>query len=222
MHEPYEYREIRVAKGKWPEVTQDARRLAGELAAAGATLIGVFVAEIGAPASDGIVLTAWRDAEAVWPDGLVLPDAETLRVDRLVATVRPTEPERLSERASPGGPPATLDRSGVYAHRWFDLAEADWPEFVALSEGAWPDFEGINEGTRVIGFFRDRDAEAGRARVLLLTRYPSLAAWELSRTYEAAPREGTDPARYAAARQAFGRRAQLTDTTIVRTYRLRA
>jgi hypothetical protein len=206
VHEAYEYREIRVARGKWPAVVQDAPRIAGELASAGGLLIGIFAAEIGAPASDGIVLTA----NATWPAGLEIPDTQTLRVDQLDATVRPTEP------------PTDLDHSGIYAHRWFDLGEADWREFVALSEGAWPHFEGINEGTRVIGFFRDRGAAAGKARVLLLTRYPSLAAWELSRTYEATAREGADPASYGAARQAFGRRAQLTESTIVRTYRLRA
>ena len=113
-------------------------------------------------------------------------------MEPLTATVRPTTAEPL---------PAD---DGVYAHRWFDIDPADWDEFLALSEGAWPGFEAANPGVRIHGFFR-----AGADRVLLVTRYPSLAAWESSRN-------ATDDAGGAN----FRRRHQLTKTTIVRTYRL--
>ena len=181
--EPYRYVEIRVDRGAWPGVVAAARTQPE-------SVVGLFGAEIGAPASDGVVLSTGSAP-------VDLPGASVLATTRLQPTVRPVER------------PAGLDASGVYAHRWFDLAAADVEELIALSEGAWPEFEAATPGTRVIGLFRSLDAAEGRARVLLLTYYPSLADWERSR------------ATGGAARAAFARRHQLTDSTIVRTYRLR-
>ena len=147
---------------------------------------GLFVPQIGA-ASETVEVIVRGDLPP-----LTTATAET--VDRLVATVRPTATDPL---------PAD---DGVYALRWFEIDPADWPEFLALSEGAWPGFEGANPGVRIHGFFRSGD---GGERVLLVTRYPSLASWETSRN-------ATDEAGGAN----FRRRHQLTRSTIVRTYRL--
>ena len=147
---------------------------------------GLFVPQIGA---------ASETVEVIIPGELpALADATVEAVDRITATVRPTTPDAL---------PAD---DGVYAHRWFDIDPADWDEFLALSEGAWPGFEAANPGVRIHGFFRA--GEQGE-RVLLVTRYPSLAAWETSRN-------ATDDAGGAN----FRRRHELTKTTTVRTYRL--
>lgn len=146
---------------------------------------GLFVPQIG-DTSDSLVLITAADGV---PQGV---DARVHAVDRIVATVRPTATDPLAAD------------DGVYAHRWFDIDPADWDEFLALSEGAWPGFEGANPGVRIHGFFR-----SGDDRVLLVTRYPSLAAWETSRN-------ASDDAGGAN----FRRRHQLTRSTIVRTYRL--
>lgn len=180
MADVYRYTEFRVPKGGWGEVIAGAR--------SDAAVIGLFAAEIGAPASDGVLLTT--DADVGLP-------AEVLASHRMAPTARPAER------------PTGLDPSGVYAHRWFDVAAADVDEVVALSASAWPDFEAGTPGTRIIGLFRVLDLPEPDGRLLLLTYYPSLAAWESSRATE------------GSAREAFIRRHQLTESTIVRTYRLR-
>src|SRR5205085_295124 len=125
---------------------------------------GLFVPQIG-DASETLVLIV---PSAVWRQSPVVDASYCLQteVETLTATVRPTS-----------GEPLAAD-DGVYAHRWFDIDPADWDEFLALSEGAWPGFEAANPGVRIHGFFR---AGTQGERVLLVTRYPSLASWETSR-----------------------------------------
>jgi hypothetical protein len=141
---------------------------------------GVFSPQIGEESDTFVAIASAAPA-----------DADALADDAIVTTVRPVDDQPLTD-------------DGVYAHRWFDIDAADWPEFLALSEGAWPGFEGANPGVRIVGFFR-----CGDDRVLLVTRYPSLASWETSRN---APDD--------AGGANFRRRHQLTKSTIVRTYRL--
>ena len=149
----------------------------------GATTWGLFAPLIGAASEtlEVVVAGALRS----------LTSATVEASASLTATVRPTDASPLSD-------------DGVYALRWFDIDPVDWPEFLALSEGAWPGFEGANPGVRIHGFFR-----SGEDRVLLVTRYPSLASWETSRN---APDD--------AGGANFRRRHELTRSTIVRTYRL--
>ena len=123
-------------------------------------------------------------------------DVVESKVERLIATVRPTEPT----------PPT---KPGVYAHRRFEIQERDWPEFLDLSESAWPSFES-DFGVEVVGFWRSLDVEPPRARVFLLTYYPDLSTWERSR------RPTKD------ARERFVRRHELTEHTVVVTTELRS
>jgi quinol monooxygenase YgiN len=150
--------------------------LRDELAATGVTPWALLIGQIGVPAGEVEVLVA----------GELAPSIDAVRTARLETTVRPTSDE-----------PPGLD--GVYALREFVTAPADVDELVALSAEAWPTFESANEGVRVLALFRDLD-EVGR--LLLVTRYPDLAAWERSRN---APE--------------FQRRNALTTASIVRTYR---
>lgn len=145
----------------------------------------LLVAQIGARADEVELIVATGAAPA-------LTTATVESVQPLEATVRPTTGDRITDE-------------GAVALRWFQIVESDWPEFLALSEGAWPGFEAAHEGVRIHGFFRTPDDPT---RVLLVTRYPSLAAWETSRN---APDHagGAD----------FRRRHELTVSTIVRTYR---
>jgi hypothetical protein len=196
MHERYEYRTIRIERGAWPPVAAAVSAL--DLAEAGGALFGLWRGEIGWWNDEGAVMTSWTSAPVhELLDGL--PGVLDSTVERVEATVRPVEPE----------PPTT---DGVYAHRWFEVAADDVDEFIELSTGAWPDFERAHDGTEVIGLFRGIDDPG---RLLLLTRYASLAMWEQSRPYNPNPSEGTD-----AARAKFMRRAELTRRTGVRLSRL--
>lgn len=118
----------------------------------------------------------------------------------LTATARPMSSDRDD---APVGP-------GVFALRWFECRPDDATEFVELSAAAWPAFEAANAGTRIFGLFRagdpDADRAPGAARLLLCTRYPSLAAWESSRADTRSPE--------------FRRRAELTLRTQVSIWRL--
>jgi hypothetical protein len=100
-----------------------------------------------------------------------------------------------------------LSPGGVFAHRWFELDPADWDEFLALSTEAWPAFESAY-GAKIVAFLRSEDDPG---RVLLITRYPSMAAWEESRGVLRQDME---------AGRKFLRRRELTRRSIVRTGRL--
>lgn len=178
-------------------------RVAQRVEDAGGRIFGLWRGEIGWHNDEGVVMSAWPSgAEPGHPALDQIADVVDSSVTRLVATVRPTSSE------------APVD-DGIYAHRWFECAESDWPEFLELSEGAWPDFEAAFDGTRIIGFWRSVDAPTGIVRVLLITRYTSLAAWELSRPYAPETVAGAEQARAK-----FMRRAELTQRTIVRITRL--
>lgn len=200
MNEYYEYRRIRVAPRSWRRVAPALQERAGAVRAAGGTLFGAFIGQIGLGANEGVVLTAWPDVAGLEKARLAvegIDDVLESRVERFGATVRPTAPV----------PPA---EPGVYAFRFFEILDESWPEFLELSEGAWPSFERTN-GVRVLGFWRSLDVEPPAARVLLLTWYPSLAVWERSRGHH--PDTRTEPEAW----QRFLRRAELTEDTVVFT-----
>lgn len=204
MHEYYDYRTLRVAPRSWRRVAERKPAIVSTVVAAGGTLYGVWTGQIGLGANEGVLITAWPDQEGLDKSGAlgaeIIEQLVAQTGERLVATVRPERPE----------PPV---RPGIYAHRWFELAERDWAEFLSLSEAAWPEFES-SYGAQILGLFRSLDTKAPRARALLLTYYPSLAVWERSRG------EGDPSATARGLRQRFARRHELTDSTIVRTTHL--
>ncbi len=194
MNETYEYRRFKVGAGAWESFAERLRGEGARIAAEhGGTLFGVWRGQIGMEANEGIALTAWPDEQALAEGATALSRlwaaALESRAERLVATLRPDQPT----------PPP---QDGVYAFRFFSLAEADWPEFADLSGRAWPGFEGGYDA-HIHGFFRSLDAAPPDARVLLLTRYASLAVWEASRA--------------DTGRAEFQRRHKLTRATIVCT-----
>ena len=200
MNEFYEYRRIRVAPRSWRRVGSALHERSEAVRAAGGTPYGVFTGQIGLGANEGVVLTAWPDPAGIGKGRIAVEGIDEVldsRVERLAATVRPTEPTPPSE-------------PGVYAFRFFEIRDESWPEFLELSNGAWPSFERTN-GVRVHGFWRSLDVEPPDARVLLLTWYPSLAVWETSRGYH--PDTKTERETY----QRFVRRAALTEATVVFT-----
>lgn len=204
MEERYEYRTIRIERAAWRKVAESIHsECADTINRAGGSLFGLWRGEIGYANDEGIVMTAWpphTEPDQSATDGI--PGVTESDVVRLVATVRPAAPE-----------PPTDD--GIYVHRWFDTSEEHWSEFVELSQAAWPDFEGGFPGTRIVGLWRSLDTPPPALRVLLITRYPTLAVWERSRLYEAERVPGVDEAR-----RKFLRRAELTDRTIIRMARL--
>lgn len=202
MHEHYEYRRIRIAPRSWRAAVEHVRgpgRAAVE--SHGGSLFGFWRGQIGLGADEGVIISSWPGAGEPTEHGAAVIEGMTPLVEssheRLVATVRPTTTEPPPEQ-------------GIYAHRWFDIQESSWPEFLELSEAAWPEFESSFD-TRIIGFWRSLDVESPRARVLLLTRYASLAVWEESRPTPSSARGA------GGFSERFIRRHQLTDSTIVVT-----
>ena len=95
-----------------------------------------------------------------------LPDhIELLTTIALKPTSRPTEHS-----------PRT--KAGVYVFRWFNIEPQNVDEIVALSGTAWPSFEKYFDA-EIQGLFVE--AVKVPSRMLLLTRYGDLGAWELSR-----------------------------------------
>ncbi len=153
--------------------------LRDDLRSLGPRVWALLAGQIGVPAGELELLLVGEEVPSFHA-------ATIVRTTVLEATVRPTS----------GEPPAL---EGVYALREFVVAAEDLDEMVALSDAAWPTFEGDNPGVRILGLFRVVD-EPGR--LLLVTRYPNLAAWESSRN---SPE--------------FLRRNASTKSSIVRTYR---
>jgi len=152
----------------------------------------------------------WYDDQVVvmvaWPDGhrasgspaqawlAAGPGVASVAAAALVPTVRPTTTDRL-------------EAGGVFAHRWFDVDPGRTEEIVSLSAEAWPAFEGAYEAT-IHGLFRATD---GPGRLLLVTRYASVAEWERSR---GVGRSGSGE--LGRARENFERRRALTGRQVVR------
>ncbi len=157
MNEFYEYRRIRVAPRSWRRVGSALHERSEAVRAAGGTLYGVFTGQIGLGANEGVVLTAWPDPAGIGEGRVVVEGVDEVlesRVERLAATVRPTEPTPPSE-------------PGVYAFRFFEIRDESWPEFLELSDGAWPSFERTN-GVRVHGFWRDGESHGLPARIYVI------------------------------------------------------
>ena len=161
------------------------RRAVDDLRAAGATVVGAW---------SGAGSIGWWDDEVVvlagWPGGT---HGDIAGGEPLWATARPASIVPLA----PGG---------VFAHRWMHFEPSAWAEVLELSTGAWPAFE-RTYGATIEGFLRH---DAGD-RVLLITRYPSVAAWEQSRGIGS---DGGDDG--VEARRRFLRRRELTTRAIVR------
>ncbi len=195
MHKAYDYLTAELEKDALPTVRQflgDGIRDAGGLlwgAWLGAGSIGWYDDQV-------IAMVAWTaspgDARS-WLAGV--EGVGEVAVERMAATVRPQEP-------------APLPAGGVLAHRWFELYDAaDFDELMQLSADAWPAFEGSYDAA-VEGFFRSADDPR---RVLLVTRYGSVAEWERSRGVGQATSGDL-----AEARQRFRRRRELTRRQVVR------
>jgi hypothetical protein len=187
MHETYESRRFCTGPGEWEA------RAAALRAAAGDACFGLFRGQIGLEANEGVLVTVYPDAarlaQAVGALRVASDGARDVRTERMAATVRPTST----------APPT---RTGVYAFRSFEIADADSDEFASLSERAWPEFEESYDA-QIIGLWKSLDVRAPDARFHLLTRYASLATWEASRADVGRPE--------------FARRHKLTRATRVVT-----
>jgi hypothetical protein len=167
-------------------------------AAPGARLFGPWRAQIGP--SMNLVTRA-----TLWP-GEPPPVAEAADPD--IAALR----TRVLAILTRGETPPDPARGGIVTHRWFVLPAGRVAEMVAITTEAWTGFEGDTAG-EPLGLWQDR-AEAEPAHVLLMTWYPSLAAWEGSRFWNAAA-AGPDQARRAHWGALFARRRDmLLDTWV--------
>jgi hypothetical protein len=162
-------------------------------------VFGVFTSQIGLSANHVVLISAFPDEAAARATDLIGGAPCQVESDEFwEADPRPLAGETFPERA------------GVFSHRWFDVAEADWPRFRELSVTAWDNFEAVHD-SRVIGFWRSRTPPApGLIRVWLMAWYKNLAAWEASRWYL-----HSDRADAARAYDNFRARHELTVDTAV-------
>lgn len=210
MSDLYEYRTIRIQRGGWRSLAEEwARTMRTPVDEADPAPYALFAGMVGFATDEGVLMRTWRDEQAYIDRANKSLSAFTSVIEseaeRLLPSVRPLD--------------ASAPRvSGVYAHRWFWLQPQDWPEFQRLSEdGIWPYFE--SDGCHIVGLWRS--AEAGPlAKVLLITRYPSVAHWERTRLQSPHVPDGADDRLYRAAQDASRRRAELTERSIVRLTRL--
>jgi hypothetical protein len=169
MHEHYERVHFRVHRGRWPGVIEHIGARGAEVVERnGGRIFGLWRAHIGLPFEDGVLTL--QCADAATPLGaLALEGAEVdlSTSERLLATERPAEPD-------------TPKRSGIFIHRFYDVAEADWDEFYAMSVESWPRLT-ESFGSEVIAFWRCLDVRPPQARAHTITWYESFAAWETSR-----------------------------------------
>ncbi len=206
----YEYRTIRVKRGSWPQL---ADAVFGPVDAAtrevGGSVFAVCAGLIGFASDEGTIIRAWADDAALALEAERTLAAADVVIESTVRRLRPTG------RPLDSTPPRT---PGVYAHRWFWLQPQDWDEFQRLSEdGIWPFFE--SDGCEIVGLWRSAEP-APVSAALLITRYPSVAHWERTRLQSTEAPPGADEKLYRRAQDAGGRRAELTERTIVRLTRL--
>lgn len=143
-----------------------------EADAAADHVFGVFTPQIGLSANHVVLISAFPDEAATIASDLI--GGAPCAVER--HELWEPDPRPVAGEAFP-------ETHGVFSHRWFDVAEGDWPRFRELSVTAWDNFEAVHD-TRVIGFWRSRTPPApGLIRVWLMAWYADLAAWEGSRFY---------------------------------------
>ena len=164
------------------------------LEAIGGRFYGLWVAQFGLASDQLVLMTSWdrqQGVSASVEEALSSLEAvECIDHHMVVPTARPKSAE----------PPR---RPGTYVHRWFDVAPRNVDEIVELSATAWETFESTFE-VEVIGFFlRVVEPSANSTQLMLLNWYPSLAAWEASRNFDADPES----------KRNFLRRAELTTGT---------
>lgn len=157
---------------------------------------------IGAPATETVAITGYRDAEG-WLTAQNAPPhpGRAELVEGEEATLL------LGADGCPVEDTPAADRRLFYGLRRFTIRPSDWEEFVRLSaEGVWPVFR--LQGAAILGLFRTA-ATTSPLGVTLLTGYHSLSHWEATRT--AGPRPDIVPEeRWQGVREAVQARARLT------------
>ena len=164
------------------------------LEAIGGRFYGLWTAQFGLASNQLVLMTCWDRQQGV-PSSVEetlssLEAVECIDHHMVAPTARPKTAE----------PPC---RPGTYVHRWFDVEPRHVDEIVELSAAAWETFESTFE-VEVIGFFLTLvEPSAESTQLMLLNWYPSLAAWEASRNFDADPES----------KRNFLRRAELTTGT---------
>jgi hypothetical protein len=190
----FNYATLTTSGNSWHPWEQGLRENGvAKLTECGGELYGVWNPLFGLASNQVVVMTSWSV-----PDGVIQHVTETfMAVEGIVSVadhlVVPTS------RPTTNAPPY---KPGLYVHRWFLLESRHVDEAVALSATAWETFEHTFE-VEIIGFFRTVEPQTELAELMLLTWYPTLAAWEKSRHAELTPE----------ARTRFIRRRELSQVT---------
>ncbi len=205
----YEYTTFRIERGGWPALRDGVGDIDTASRELGGAVYLLCSGMIGLASDEGILIRTGSDdgpngdgSAASIVTGSVFQDWGS---ERLSPTVRPLD-------ATPPREP------GVYAHRWFWLKPEHLDEFLQLSEhGIWPYFEA--DGCEIIGLWRGDD-DGSLRRLLLITRYPSVAHWERTRLQSPVVPPGADAQLYRQAQDAGRSRAAITEKSIVRLTRI--
>lgn len=186
-----------VTSGKYPGLHQP-----------GGEVLRVLGTVIGAPETDVMRLTAFRDVSS-WEASVAeytrspLVESESVRLLRPVAE-RPLDPVPEDHRRD------------FYGYRRFHIDPSDLPEVVDMSaNGVWPRIE--QQDARILGLW----AEMGSPyplEVVLLTGYHSPSHWEATRIWTGRPDNISDEEWESSLRRR-DRRAELTRTQWVHLMR---
>ncbi len=158
-------------------VEATAQRILNEgvprIEASGGRLFGLFKTEIGLSRDHAVALVEWPDEATAAAHAVeLLSGIDPLEVER-------DEVWEPTLRPAPG---STIEpTTGVFSHRWFDVADDDFDRFIELTDTAWSDWE-AGAKNYVLGLWRSHSAPApGQTRIWLMAWYQDLATWEGTR-----------------------------------------
>jgi len=173
----YEHHIIGFGPGRTADVGKAIATIGrNAIEAKGGKLFGVWKPLIGLRFNNIVCVTEWPDelAAAAHANTAVaaISDIEILQRDLWLATLRP-QPGAIA-RADPG----------FVTHRWYDIRESDFQQFLELSANTWGNWEGAHDGA-VQGLWRQKaEPSPGLIRMRLMAWYASMAAWENSRHWK--------------------------------------
>lgn len=176
----FEHHLVAFGPGRLAEVSgQIAGPGRAAVVARGGQPFGLWKALIGHSLNHVVVLTEWPDeASARANASVALGGVEGVTIeahDLWLPTVRPM----------PGA--KARQEHGFVTHRWYDIREGDFEQFLALSAATWDNWEGQHDG-EVMGLWRTVAPPApGLIRMRLMAWYRDMSVWERSRHWKKTP-----------------------------------
>lgn len=169
----YELLHIKTKQGSWPRVIEHTLNSGAQaMNVWGGELYGMWRSRIGLPLNEGVIIVHFPEEASFgkFSNPLLANCEDILDITsrRLLAAGRPEVPQPLT-------------KTGVYMHRWFELANKNWEAFREITMSTWT---GVHEHfeSEIVGFWQSLDVPPPQAKALMITRYESLDMWERSRS----------------------------------------